>query len=67
MPFYDFCCTDCGSTFERRLSMAAYEAGDGRSCPGCDSVDVERAFTAVNVLGGKGSGKDACCQPSGFT
>jgi len=67
MPFYDFRCHDCDTTFERRLSMGAYEAGEGRVCPGCDSGRVERAFTAVNVLGAKGDAKDACCAPSGFT
>ncbi len=70
MPFYDFRCRSCGASFERRLSMSAYEAGEGRACPECDARDeVERVFTPVNV--GTGAGRasaDACCRaPSGFT
>jgi len=68
MPTYDFRCTRCDARFETRLSMSAYERGEGRICPECDSGEVERAFTAVNVIGSRSSGNGgACCNPSGFT
>lgn len=69
MPSYDFRCHGCGTTYETRLSMSAYDRGEGRECPECGSTEVERAFTAVNVIAGsRGGGGDACCRPSsGFT
>jgi putative FmdB family regulatory protein len=72
MPSYDFVCQDCGAPFEVRLSMSAYEAGEGRACTRCGSTKVERAFTAVNVIAGGRSGGDSyasggCCRGSGFT
>lgn len=72
MPSYDFTCQDCGRTYEVRLSMSAYSDGEGRVCPDCSSTNVERAYTAVNVIaGGKSSGGSSAsgggCGPSGFT
>ena len=72
MPSYDFVCTECGAPFEVRLSMSAYEAGEGRVCVQCGSTKVERAFTAVNVIaGGRGGGASyasgGCGGGSGFT
>ena len=72
MPSYDFTCRNCGETYEVRLSMSAYDRGEGRRCTRCDSTDVERAFTAVNVIAGgsRGSSSGSCgpsCGTSGFT
>jgi putative FmdB family regulatory protein len=73
MPTYDFTCEKCGETFEMRLSMAAYDSGEGRVCPSCGSSDVQRAFTAVNVIGGVARSIDSrphappSCGPGGFT
>ena len=75
MPSYEFVCQECGSPFEVRLSMSAYEAGEGRVCTQCGSTRVERAFTAVNVIAGGLSGggsrssgpSGGCCGGSGFT
>ena len=77
MPSYDFSCSSCGSSFEVRLSISAYEAGEGRRCTECGSPDVSRTFTAVNVIAGsRSSGGSAwpgtsaaasSCGPSGFT
>jgi putative FmdB family regulatory protein len=69
MPAYDFNCSRCGETFERRLSMAAYAEGEGRECPSCGSTEVERAWTVVNVIA-RGSGSASStpgCGTSGFT
>ncbi len=71
MPSYDFVCQDCGSSFEARLSISAYSAGEGRECPKCGSTNVERTFTAVNVIAGSsssgGSYGGSSCGPSGFS
>ena len=70
MPTYAYQCQNCGGTFERRMSMAAYAAGEAPPCPTCGSPHVERTFTAVNVLTGSrsggGGGGAAACGPSGF-
>jgi putative FmdB family regulatory protein len=72
MPSYDFVCQECGNPYEARLSMSAYSAGEGRECPKCGSTQVERAFTAVNVIaGGRSSGGSyggsGSCGSSGFS
>lgn len=70
MPSYDFACRNCGAAYEKRLSMSAYSAREGWECPECGSDDVERRYTAVNVIAGSGGGRgpDASCRPgSGFT
>ncbi len=72
MPSYDFVCQDCGASFEVRLSISAYSEGEGRVCPKCASENVERAFTAVNVIAGGSSGggysssSSRGCGSSGF-
>ena len=75
MPRYDFTCQECGSTYEVRLSMSAYDAGEGRECPSCGSPRAERSFTTVNVIAGGGGGgfgsaaasTSGGCGFSGFT
>jgi putative FmdB family regulatory protein len=73
MPSYDFVCQDCEKPYEVRISMSAYSAGEGRTCPACASDNVERAFTAVNVIAGSRSGagqsyaRPSGCGPGGFT
>lgn len=70
MPSYDFACQNCGTAYEKRLSMSAYSAREGWECPECGSSEVERRFTAVNVIGGSGPGRTsgtACAPRGGFT
>lgn len=69
MPRYEFTCQDCSAPFEVRLSIAAYDAGEGKACPACGSTRVERRFTQVGVLTGSRttSGGSNCCRGSGFT
>lgn len=69
MPAYDFRCTECGHDFELRLSMSAYAEGEGRVCPECSSSQVERAWTAVNVIasGSRSSSPAPGCGSSGFS
>lgn len=69
MPAYDFRCTECGHDFELRLSMSAYAEGEGRTCPQCASSQVERAWTAVNVIAGgsRASSPAPGCGSNGFS
>lgn len=72
MPSYDFVCQECGTSFEVRLSMSAYSAGEGRTCPECGSHQVDRAFTTVNVIAGSrtssgGFSSGGSCGSGGFT
>lgn len=76
MPSYDFVCSDCGKRYEARMSISAYETGEGRECPACGSGNADRAFTAVNVIAGgrsgsgsgfPGSSAGGCGGGSGFT
>jgi putative FmdB family regulatory protein len=67
MPAYDYQCQRCGATFEIRMSMAAYAEGARPACPRCDSNEVERAFTAVNVLTGARGGASGGCGSGSFS
>ena len=73
MPSYEFVCRDCEGPYEVRISMSAYSDGEGRQCPECGSDNVERAFTAVNIIAGSRSGGASFssagggCGPGGFT
>jgi putative FmdB family regulatory protein len=70
MPSYDYRCRDCGQTFTIRLSMAAYAEGVHPPCAACGSANVERSFSALNVLTGSrggGGSSPAGCGSRGFT
>ncbi len=64
MPAYDYVCSDCGTRFEVRMSMAAYSEGAKPTCEACGSTRVERTFTAVGVLTGGRGGDASCGAPS---
>lgn len=71
MPSYEYICRQCDAPYEVRLSMSAYAAGEGATCPSCGSSNVERRFTAVGVMTGSRTG-GSCAAPScgggsGFT
>ena len=44
MPLFDFTCRACGQTFE-----ALVRTGHETKCPGCSSVDLERALPTFAV------------------
>jgi putative FmdB family regulatory protein len=71
VPAYGYTCDDCGASFEVRMSIAAYSAGEKAACEACGSADVSRTFTSVNVLttgrGSSGPAPSAGCGRSGFT
>lgn len=68
MPTYAYRCRECDATFDKRMSISAYSAGEPVACPTCSSEHTERTFTSVNVLTGSrsGGGSAPACAPSGF-
>ena len=71
MPTYDYACEDCGTRFEKQMSITAYSEGAKPKCEKCSSERVTRVFTSVNVLSsGRGSGSSSngpACGPGKFT
>ncbi|MDQ7822017.1 MAG: zinc ribbon domain-containing protein [Candidatus Eremiobacteraeota bacterium] len=48
MPIYEFCCTQCESTFEKIVRSTTTEI----VCPGCGSDKVEKKFSTFAVSSG---------------
>jgi putative FmdB family regulatory protein len=68
MPKYDFKCTDCQTTFEKKMPMTAVHTA---ICPLCGSDHTKRLLSRI-AFKGIGSGNDlnmgsanADCAPSG--
>jgi len=69
VPSYHYRCQDCGTAFERRMSISAYSSDAVVPCPACGSEHTERSFGTVNVLTGSRGGSassGSSCAPSGF-
>jgi len=68
MPFYEFCCDDCGNEFEEQFD--ADENRENVCCPECGGKNVTRDFSSV-AFGSCGecnpSKKDKKEKDSGFT
>jgi len=66
MPIYEFCCNQCGTTFEELVRN-----GTRPECPSCNSGDVCRLLSTFAVhssssnLGGKGATKSCSTCASG--
>lgn len=57
MPFYDYRCEECESTFEVKRSMAEEDARPGPECSCCGSGDTRRVFGSFFAAsGGNGGG-----------
>jgi putative FmdB family regulatory protein len=50
MPMYQYACTTCGQSFEKKLSMA--QADEPQACPDCGSADTRKRPAAI-ALGGQ--------------
>jgi putative FmdB family regulatory protein len=46
MPAYEYECTDCGETFEVRMSNDDSDLHPDERCPNCDSPRVEQLVAA---------------------
>ena len=49
MPIREFCCRDCGNTFEYLILKKSDEAQ--ASCPKCKSRNLERLLSVFGVAG----------------
>lgn len=55
MPTYDYRCNNCLKEFSVLLTITEYEKTPPPACPYCQSTNVARVFTNVNVLTSKKS------------
>ena len=58
MPYYDFCCEDCGHHFEEYFSVDSDRSN--LKCPECSSEKVRRNFGNISI----GHTKVACADCS---
>jgi putative FmdB family regulatory protein len=54
MPIYEYRCKDCGTLFERTLTLVAHDREPG-DCPKCGSKKVEQEFTTFYAVTSKKS------------
>ena len=54
MPIYEFCCEQCKKTFE----LLATQSNDlvAPVCPYCDSPEIRRVLSRINVRNASGEG-----------
>jgi putative FmdB family regulatory protein len=55
MPTYDYHCKDCQKDFSISLTITEYEKTPPPACPHCQSKNVVRVYTHVNVQTSKKS------------
>ena len=66
MPFYEFQCKDCKTTYDVRASIKEKEAGLHPECPHCHSIHSHQVISAGLVLHGSdgGSLSMSACGPN---
>ncbi|MCW1971086.1 MAG: zinc ribbon domain-containing protein [Anaerolineae bacterium] len=66
MPKYDFKCSDCLTTFEKKMPMTAVHTA---VCPMCGSDHTKRLLSKIAFKSGNGATSSAStsadCAPSG--
>jgi putative FmdB family regulatory protein len=55
MPTYDYRCRDCKKDFSVVLTISEYEKASTPTCPHCNSNNVIRIYTNINVQTSKKS------------
>ncbi len=48
MPIYEFRCLKCGKVFEL-LKLKKGDDGLSMKCPTCDSPEIERVLSTINI------------------
>ena len=56
MPFYDYHCEECGSTFEVKRSMSEEDGSPSPECTCCGGAETRRVFGNFFNGGGGGDG-----------
>jgi putative FmdB family regulatory protein len=54
VPIYEYSCRKCGADFTLALTLKQYETKDAK-CPKCKATNVERVFSAPQVITSKKS------------
>jgi putative FmdB family regulatory protein len=54
MSLYEYVCRECRKKFQKVVPITEYKANAG-TCPKCKSRNVERVWSAVNVVTSKKS------------
>ncbi|MDT8305597.1 MAG: zinc ribbon domain-containing protein [Anaerolineae bacterium] len=65
MPFYDFCCQQCGHPFTVRASFEEKDAGLHPECPVCQARETQQVLTAGIFIGQAAAGNDRSSPPMG--
>ena len=55
MPFYDYECKDCGTTFTEQESFEQHERRSNLKCPECESRRTHQLVPAAHVQTSKKS------------
>lgn len=46
MPIFEYCCLNCGETFEKLVLNGRQQAS--MECPECNSSEIERVYSVFN-------------------
>ncbi|HBF40605.1 MAG TPA: zinc ribbon domain-containing protein [Anaerolineaceae bacterium] len=70
MPIYEYVCSNCGETFEKRVSFA--EADQIPACPKCSSSATHKKISIVGSLSSSSPGasspsSSSCGSRGGFS
>ncbi len=49
MPLYDYNCTSCEYSFEKRVSMSDLDSPTKEPCPNCNSLTISKTITAPGI------------------
>jgi putative FmdB family regulatory protein len=64
MPVYEYCCDECGETFE--LFVRSVARKETPTCPKCGSTEVRKAISLFGIGGASRSGEASAvsCGPT---
>ncbi len=66
MPYYEYCCPECGETFEVRATFQEKSAGLHPECPTCHGHELQQVITVgMLVRGSTDSPAASYCGPNG--
>jgi len=67
MPIYEYCCNDCGETFEKVVRLSEREELPP-TCPECASHNTRKKISTISILGSisSESSTNNCATRGGF-
>jgi putative FmdB family regulatory protein len=63
MPIYEYRCSDCGSKFEKLVSLS--RANEQPACPKCSGSQTQKLLSTFAAVRGGGEDGGASSMPSG--